>query len=236
LFNESALAIKTYRQRHSEGAVMTEAISRRSRIELISRNVKGTFSSKKEKECKHCRQIKDIACFPITSTKGSHKWYGAFCPECLELLTKRVCACGCGEVLPKTTARDRLYRIGHNPEATRVRPTTQREYLNDWYSRNPEKKLTYYLKYHYGITLEDYRTLEKVQNNRCAICHRASPGGRYRYWCVDHDHVTGTVRGLLCLRCNAGIAALGDTAEGVKRAVTYFEPPLLDGISMGLLL
>lgn len=41
--------------------------------------------------------------------------------------------------------------------------------------------------------------------------------------CVDHDHVTGTVRGLLCNGCNHGIGKLGDNAEGVRRALAYLE-------------
>jgi hypothetical protein len=132
---------------------------------------------------------------------------------------------------------NRPYLMGHNPAVARQRPVAStQQRVRKWNKENPEKRLGYYLKRCYGITVEMYRTLETSQGHCCAICRGASPGGRYRYWCVDHDHVTGTVRGLLCLRCNAGIAALGDTAEGVKRAVRYFEPGCLDGISAGFLL
>lgn len=38
---------------------------------------------------------------------------------------------------------------------------------------------------------------------------------------VDHCHVTGKIRGLLCTRCNVALAAVGDNLEGVMRFVEY---------------
>lgn len=38
---------------------------------------------------------------------------------------------------------------------------------------------------------------------------------------LDHDHTTGKFRGWLCHGCNLGIGRLGDSAEGVQRALTY---------------
>lgn len=38
---------------------------------------------------------------------------------------------------------------------------------------------------------------------------------------LDHDHKTGAFRGWLCHSCNAGIGQLGDTIEGLERAVAY---------------
>lgn len=58
----------------------------------------------------------------------------------------------------------------------------------------------------YGISVERYRELLAKQNNRCAVCGNeqdqlASDGRRYALH-VDHDHVTGQIRGLVCRRCN----------------------------------
>jgi Recombination endonuclease VII len=39
----------------------------------------------------------------------------------------------------------------------------------------------------------------------------------------DHDHTTGFHRGWLCHTCNNGIARLGDTIEGLRRALAYLE-------------
>lgn len=75
----------------------------------------------------------------------------------------------------------------------------------------------------YGLTVEDYERLVEKQGNRCACCGASEPGRGHVRWCVDHDHATGLVRGLLCHRCNAGIGLLGDNLESVMRAVIYLE-------------
>jgi Recombination endonuclease VII len=40
---------------------------------------------------------------------------------------------------------------------------------------------------------------------------------------LDHDHATGAFRGWLCMCCNTAIGKLGDTVEGLNRAVAYIE-------------
>lgn len=37
----------------------------------------------------------------------------------------------------------------------------------------------------------------------------------------DHDHSTGHIRGWLCTGCNTALGRLGDTVEGLQRAVDY---------------
>ena len=62
------------------------------------------------------------------------------------------------------------------------------------------------LKREYGITLADYNAILRSQAHRCAVCRRPetmrTKSGEVRRLSVDHDHVTGRVRGLLCHRCN----------------------------------
>lgn len=81
------------------------------------------------------------------------------------------------------------------------------------------------LKIKYGITLADYLFMESAQHKRCAVCGTDKPGSNRKRWCVDHDHKSGVIRGLLCLKCNSGLGALGDNAVGVQRALDYLEPP-----------
>src|SRR3990167_45534 len=68
-----------------------------------------------------------------------------------------------------------------------------------------QTKLREALWRHYGIciTLQEYEERLKKQQGVCAIC--GSPPKR-KNLAVDHDHTTGRVRGLLCLRCNGTLA------------------------------
>lgn len=71
----------------------------------------------------------------------------------------------------------------------------------------------------YGIAHDDAINLLYDQGNVCAICSTDTP--TEKGWCVDHDHATGKVRGILCSKCNSGIGFLGDDPDTVKRALAY---------------
>lgn len=81
-----------------------------------------------------------------------------------------------------------------------------------------ERKLVNHLK-KYGLTVADYQALLDKQGGTCALC--GVPPADGRRLAVDHDHVTGRVRGLLCQRCNGGLGALGDDVAGLQRAIAY---------------
>lgn len=70
----------------------------------------------------------------------------------------------------------------------------------------------------YGITLEQRDQLLTEQGGVCAICKRdlVRP-------CLDHDHVTGAVRGILCSQCNTLIGMSRDDAAILRSAISYLE-------------
>jgi len=70
----------------------------------------------------------------------------------------------------------------------------------------------------YGITIKEYNTLLDAQDGVCAICFGVDKNKKL---CVDHDHETGEVRGLLCSKCNKAIGLLGDNRAGVQNALDY---------------
>lgn len=74
----------------------------------------------------------------------------------------------------------------------------------------------------YGLTVEDIDALYERQSGRCAIC--LEPEGDRRL-CIDHDHATMVVRGLLCSRCNSGLGLLRDSTDNLIRAVEYLSRP-----------
>lgn len=71
----------------------------------------------------------------------------------------------------------------------------------------------------YGITVADYERLLTEQGGGCAICDIAIDNERRL--AIDHDHITGEVRGLLCRACNQGLGQFGDDPERLERAGMY---------------
>lgn len=62
------------------------------------------------------------------------------------------------------------------------------------------------------------------QNKSCAVCQRPislSASNKASKPHVDHCHVTGVVRGLLCLTCNTGLGMFGDSLDLLDAAKTY---------------
>lgn len=72
----------------------------------------------------------------------------------------------------------------------------------------------------YGLSDEDFQERLDEQNAVCAICGK-DPGDRSL--AVDHDHASGSIRGLLCSTCNTGIGGLKDDPELLRRAITYLQ-------------
>lgn len=71
------------------------------------------------------------------------------------------------------------------------------------------------------VTDEQYDALLVLQEGLCAICRKAPP--ERRRLAVDHDHQTGTVRGLLCSRCNLGLGYFKDDPDHLRAATAYLE-------------
>ena len=86
------------------------------------------------------------------------------------------------------------------------------------YNSSPTRKVVE-LCLKYGITQEFYNTLMVSQRHVCAICENSAK------LVIDHDHITGKVRGLLCNSCNTGIGFLGDSPKRLKKAITYLRKP-----------
>jgi hypothetical protein len=96
-----------------------------------------------------------------------------------------------------------------------------------WNAQHPEARQAVkrrdHLKRSYGITSEQYDALLAKQGGRCALC-----GSGFFSLCLDHDHVTGKVRGLLCRVCNRRLGDLEDPAF-IEAARRYLEePPFTD--------
>lgn len=104
-------------------------------------------------------------------------------------------------------------------------PVKWRAYLDkhiEWTRQNPLKRKHYSLKSKFGITLEDFQNIGENQNWSCLICQIQFEALSSEL-CVDHNHITGKIRGLLCKNCNKGIGCLKDNLTNLKQAVFYLE-------------
>ena len=90
-----------------------------------------------------------------------------------------------------------------------------------WKKRHPKAAREYHLKIMYGLTLDDYNNLLLKQNGRCAGCNELPDGSYNKSLCVDHDHATGVVRGLLCQDCNSSLGHVKDSITTLKNLITY---------------
>jgi Recombination endonuclease VII len=93
-----------------------------------------------------------------------------------------------------------------------------------WRQQNADRNLDNHLRRSYGLTLDEYRRLLIAQGGGCRICGtregHATKRGRLH---VDHDHVNGEVRGLLCGKCNRGIGQLMHSPHLCRIAADYLE-------------
>lgn len=83
------------------------------------------------------------------------------------------------------------------------------------------------LRIKYGITHEQYNQMHKSQNGVCRICKqvetRKNRRGEIRLLAIDHDHVTGRIRALLCSSCNCGIGYFRDDVKLLRAAARYLK-------------
>lgn len=72
----------------------------------------------------------------------------------------------------------------------------------------------------YRITLDEYNLMYDRQKGNCDCCGKHESNFKRRLH-VDHCHVTGQVRGLLCTRCNPGLGYFEDSVEKLEMAIAY---------------
>ena len=76
-----------------------------------------------------------------------------------------------------------------------------------------------HLRNKFGLTVDEYSRILQAQGGVCALCEGA-PTPRISLH-VDHDHGTGEIRGLLCVRCNNALGLFREDPDLLKRAARY---------------
>jgi hypothetical protein len=100
--------------------------------------------------------------------------------------------------------------------------------VREWYS-SPEgkeklkaKQRRNSLRMMYGISLEQYDQLLAEQDHRCALCKKHEDEFKINL-AVDHDHISGRIRGLLCGYCNRRVLGRHRDGELLRRMADYVE-------------
>lgn len=126
------------------------------------------------------------------------------------------------EYRQRRLASARAYREAHKDE---IRERQRRKWQADpaFRKKRLARELKYqrkkWLKFIYGLSLEDYDAMLARQHGACAICKKKSD----KTLCVDHCHSTGKVRGLLCHKCNSALAFCNDDPSHFLAAIAYLQ-------------
>jgi len=133
--------------------------------------------------------------------------------QCIE----KVCT-GCGQLkLASSFYLDRRRKSGLQ---SRCKACDKWRFKTASYrAKKKEYDKHYYIKYNYGISLEEYNMFVVAQKGVCLICSKKC--FRHKRLSIDHDHKTGKIRGLLCHKCNNGLGLFNDSPVLLKKAAEY---------------
>lgn len=96
-----------------------------------------------------------------------------------------------------------------------------------WHKLNRERVQQYMrdfaLKRYWGLTREDFDRMLEAQGGVCAICKKSHWMGVGKRPHVDHCHMSGKIRGLLCNLCNVGLGAFKDDVDSLANAIKYLK-------------
>lgn len=191
-----------------------------------------------EIQCNKCHEIKNISEF--YKAKNNKTGYRNYCKVC-ERKQVNEHYCNNREKLIKINSERNREKHGKGKLKCRtcktVKPNTAfiiseksaNGYLGrckectDYYNTNKQRlQKDYMLKSTYGIDINHFEKMLELQKYSCEICkiHQDNITGPL---CVDHCHITGEVRGLLCFRCNSSIGKFEDDINLLTSAINYLQ-------------
>jgi len=169
-------------------------------------------SKDKQTTCTKCKILKKASDFYLDKSKKDGR--SSLCRTCVKNNVRKYVKKNHDEVKRKKREASKLhYELN--------KETIQKRH-KEWKKRNPGHALKYKLKKRYRMSIDDYNLKLKNQNNKCFIC-KTEKCKTFKRLSVDHCHITGKVRGLLCNSCNSGIGYFRDNIENLKRATEYLK-------------
>jgi len=113
------------------------------------------------------------------------------------------------------TARHRAYHAENRED---LNERQRRRYRSDPHRREKRRARVY------GLSDDDYNAILARQHGGCGVCKRTG-----LELCVDHDHATNKVRGLLCHNCNKALGLFQDNPDVTDAGSAYLRQSLGDG-------
>ncbi len=158
-----------------------------------------------EKRCSRCKQVKPASAFSRDVRRASG--LQAPCRQCAT-----------------TQALEWRRR---NPERSRA---TNRRYVE----RHPER----HLRSKFGIDPAVKRQMFASQGFVCLACGTTEHGNKRvngdSGWCLDHDHATGVLRGVLCWHCNVVLGYVRDCPRRLRALADYLDNAAMNTLRLGL--
>lgn len=125
---------------------------------------------------------------------------------------------------PEKRDRIRTYRKNYyqkNKKRLNEYGKAYREIEKDYYKNHRKEAREYRLKKLYGLTPEQFGLLLKRQKESCAICKTKIWGRQGPH--IDHDHISGKVRGILCGFCNTALGLIKENEQTARRMASYIK-------------
>jgi len=157
--------------------------------------------------------------------KGTYFGYYEIVSEPLAIWTSVHYNCRCKKcgIVKIIDARELLE--GRQCRCVRTLPQEEKKrrnaiYNKKWRMAHP----CYNREYEHNVTQEQYDKLLDKQEKKCYICGREHnpiiPRGKGKLH-IDHDHITGKIRGLLCHKCNVILGFAEDKESIFLKAIEY---------------
>jgi len=145
------------------------------------------------KRCQHCKEVKPLDQY--SHDKTQHDGHARQCKACAYTRHKEW--------------------VSRHPGYSAEKHRRGRE-------KAPERYADYSRKRNHGLNPGDYGRMLAAQGGGCAICGTTDPGNGKSFH-VDHCHVHGNIRGLLCQGCNTGLGQFRDNATTLRQAADYLD-------------
>ena len=135
----------------------------------------------------------------------------------------------CKTILPKTSFSPHKRQSdglqGYCKSCARLLAHEHPDYIREkgvkWRKDNPSYGRNWLRQNRLGISPQEVESLRKIQGNKCMGCGLIFSENKKHREHVDHDHRTGTIRGLLCRKCNLILGWINDDVSILKSLVAY---------------